>query len=427
LSGQTINAEIPEKLAGLFTPSRYKVLYGGRGSGKSWGVARALTIKAFASPLRILCTREFQNSIEESVHKLLCVQIESLGLTPFFDIKQRSITCTTTGSEFIFEGIRMNVQKIKSMEGIDIAWVEEAQVVPESSWSTLVPTIRQAGSEIWVTYNPDLEEDATHQRFVVHQQADSIVIKINWSDNPWFPEELRREMLALKARDQNAYLNVWEGECRNQVDNPLWTKETINGCREPAWSTEDERKSFLENLKRIVVAVDPSGASGPDDKRSDEIGIVVAGVGHDGIGRVLEDLSGRYSPEGWSRIACDAYSRWKADKVVAEKNFGGAMVESTIRTANKNVPVKLVDASRGKQIRAEPVAALYEQGKIKHAAFFPELERQMLQFSTSGYRGAKSPDRADALVHGVTELMLAPSTTGMLDYAAQEIARLKGL
>lgn len=371
---------------------------------------------ATARTIRVLCAREFQNSIEESVHKLLSVQVELLGLSGLFDIKQRSIVCTATGSEFIFEGIRLNVQKIKSMEGIDICWVEEAQTVSEHSWSVLVPTIRKDASEIWVTYNPDLEEDATHQRFVVHPQRNCITIKINWSDNPWFPKELAAERDALRSRDHEAYLNVWEGECRNQVDNPLWTKDTIEGCRLPAWSTEDDRQTLIASLQRIVVAVDPSGCSGRDDERSDEIGICVAGIGHDGVGRVLADLSGRYSPHGWAHVACTAYKEWKADRIVAEKNFGGAMVETTIHTANANVAITMVSASRGKQARAEPVAALYEQGKVRHIGFLPELERQMLQFSTSGYKGARSPDRADSCVWALTALMLEETNTGVLDY-----------
>ncbi len=412
----TFKAQIPRKLGCLFKPARYKVLYGGRGSGKSWGVARALVILAASSTLRILCAREFQNSIEESVHKLLAVQIELLGLQGMFDIKQRSIVCVATGSEFIFEGIRLNVNKIKSMEGVDICWVEEAQTVTENSWAVLVPTIRKTGSEIWVTFNPDGEDDPTYKRFVVFRQDDCILVKINWNDNPWFPDELRREMEALRKRDHLAYLNVWEGECRSQVDNPLWTKETIEGCREPGWSTEDQRQALINTFQRIVVAVDPSGCHGPDDKRSDEIGIVVGGLGHDGIARVLEDRSGKYSPEGWAREVADAYKRWKADCIVAEKNFGGALVAATIRTANASLPIKEVDASKGKAVRAEPVASLYTQGKFKHVGHFPELERQMLQFSTSGYKGAKSPDRADACVWLGTELLVTESTTGILDY-----------
>ena len=135
------------------------------------------------------------------------------------------------------------------------------------------------------------------------------------------------------------------------------------------------------------MAVDPSGCSGPDDKRSDEIGIVVAGLGHDGIGRILEDRSGRYSPDGWGKEVISAFDRWKADRIVAEVNYGGAMVENTIRTARRHAPITIVQASRGKVARAEPVAALYEQAKVRHCGHFPELERQMYLFAASRLQG----------------------------------------
>ncbi len=408
-------ALFPAKLQPLFLPARYKVLYGGRGSGKSWSVARALVIRAASERLRILCAREFQASIEESVHKLLAGQIAGLGLSALFTVRQRAIVCGPTGSEFLFEGLRYNVAKIKSMEGIDVAWVEEAQTVPEASWAVLVPTIRKAGSEIWVTFNPDMEHDAAYRRFVLHPPPGALVAKVNWDDNPWFPDELRAEKDLLRARDYPAYLHVWEGECRRVVASPLWTREALDAAREAPWSDEEERRALLARLARIVVAVDPSGCHGPDDKRSDEIGIVVAGVGHDGIARVLDDRSGRYSPEGWARECAEAWRWWRADRVVAEKNFGGALVAATLRAADPRVPVREVNASRGKAVRAEPIAALYARGQVRHVGHFAELERQMLLFSATGYKGPRSPDRADALVWALTELTLEDNT-GVLQY-----------
>ena len=400
----------------LFEPYDYKVFHGGRGSGKSWQFAKAAILQSYGTKQRWLCTRQFQTSIKDSVHKLLVDEIWRLKLQDYFHVTDTEIQCTYSGSEFIFKGIQRSINEIKSTEGIDRCWVEEAQSVTADSWEILIPTIRKEDSEIWVSFNPDLEEDATFNTFVAHPQPNSLVRKVSWRDNPWFPKNLDKKRLHMRATDFETYRNVWEGECRKQVSNPLWTKQTIDGCRLPAWSTEDERQTLIATMQRIVVAVDPSGCSGKDDERSDEIGISVAGVGHDGIGRVLADLSGRYSPHGWAQVACTAYKDWKADRIVAEKNFGGAMVESTIRTANANVPVTMIDASRGKQARAEPVAALYEHGKVKHIGFFPDLERQMLQFSTSGYKGARSPDRADALAWSITSLMLEDSTTGLLDY-----------
>lgn len=218
------NAEFPLKLQCLFEKSRYKVLYGGRGGAKSWGVARALLIKAAKDPLRILCAREFQTSIRDSVHKLLCDQIIALGLLNFYEITQNSIR-GKNGSEFSFIGLKNNVANVKSYEGVDIAWVEEAQTTSRQSWNVLIPTIRKQDSEIWVTFNPELETDETYQRFVFNTPNNALVQKVNWSDNPWFPDTLKEEKEALKYRDPEAYNTVWEGLCRQTVDGAIFAKE----------------------------------------------------------------------------------------------------------------------------------------------------------------------------------------------------------
>ncbi len=217
-------AEFPEKLECLFTPSRYKILYGGRGGAKSWGKARALLILAIKKPLRILCAREFQLSLKDSVHKLLSDQISDLGLEAYYDITQAGIK-SANGSEFSFIGLKTNVTQVKSYEGVDICWVEEAQSVSKRSWDVLIPTIRKEKSEIWVSFNPELESDETYQRFIAHPPHDSQIVKINWTDNPWFPDTLRLEMESLKARDNQAYLNVWEGLCKTTVDGAIFTNE----------------------------------------------------------------------------------------------------------------------------------------------------------------------------------------------------------
>jgi phage terminase large subunit len=218
------NAEFPHKLQILFQKSRYKVLYGGRGGAKSWGIARALLILAAKSPIRILCAREYQTSLKDSVHKLLCDQVQALGLDTFYDITQATIR-GKNGSEFNFVGLKNNVANVKSYEGVNICWVEEAQTVSRHSWNVLIPTIRKQGSEIWVSFNPELETDETFQRFVVKPPEDCLIAKVNWSDNPWFPETLRQEKDALKARDPASYATVWEGICRKTVDGAIFAKE----------------------------------------------------------------------------------------------------------------------------------------------------------------------------------------------------------
>ncbi len=219
-------ADFPSKLRFLFEPHRYKVAYGGRGGAKSWGFARALIIQAAQKPLRVLCTREIQNSLQESVHRLLTDQIEALGLSGFYTVLQTVIR-GANGSEFIFEGLRHNTDKIKSMEGVDICWVEEAEKVSDSSWQTLVPTIRKPGSEIWVSFNPSSEHAPTWRRFVQNAPPDCVAVRINWSDNPWLPAELRAEMEHLKATDYEAYLQVWEGEFRQYADGAIYKAEMI--------------------------------------------------------------------------------------------------------------------------------------------------------------------------------------------------------
>ena len=218
------NAQFPVKMAGLFDKARYKIYYGGRGAGKSHSVAKALLILAAKSPIRVLCAREYQTSIRDSVHKLLCDQIELMNMHSIFEITQNSIK-GKNGSEFAFIGLKNNVANVKSYEGIDIAWVEEAQTVSRMSWNTLIPTIRKEQSEIWVTFNPELETDETYQRFVLKPPENAVVQKINWSDNPWFPETLALEKDALKSRDPSAYQTVWEGLCRQTVDGAIFANE----------------------------------------------------------------------------------------------------------------------------------------------------------------------------------------------------------
>jgi phage terminase large subunit len=206
-------------------PARYKVAYGGRGSGKSWGVARLLLDFGTRSRLRILCAREIMRTISESVHQLLRDQIAELGLSEFYTVTDNAIR-GANGTEFYFAGLRtQDAHKLKSYEGVDICWVEEAQVVSKRSWDILLPTIRKPMSEIWVTFNPELDTDETYQRFVAKPPEQSVVVKMNYTDNPWFPGVLELERKALLARDPEAYRNVWEGECRSAVEGAIYAKE----------------------------------------------------------------------------------------------------------------------------------------------------------------------------------------------------------
>jgi phage terminase large subunit len=224
-------AQFPEKLDFLFEPHRYKVPYGGRGGAKSWGIARALLLQGAERTLRILCARETQKSIAESVHKLLSDQIVALGLEAFYTVQKATIT-GLNGTQFIFAGIRQNVSNLKSYEGCDICWVEEAQNVSKHSWDVLIPTIRKAGSEIWASFNPDLASDDTYRRFVTSPPPSAKVVKVNWRDNPWFTDELREEMEHLRETDPDSYEHVYEGMCKLVVEGAIYRNELLAAEKE---------------------------------------------------------------------------------------------------------------------------------------------------------------------------------------------------
>ena len=207
-----VGMQIPEVFRPLFErPKRKNILYGGRGSAKSHTVARYVLTRAYEKPIRVLCTRELQKSIAESVHQLLSDCIEEMGLTDFFAV-QRDRILGKNGSEFIFAGVRQNTNEIKSMENITICWVEEAQAMTQQSLDVLIPTIRAPGSILIFTFNPFKDSDPI---YVMSQNPDddTLVIKANHDDNPFFPEELRREMENCKKTDYDKYLWVWEGQC----------------------------------------------------------------------------------------------------------------------------------------------------------------------------------------------------------------------
>lgn len=220
-----MNVQLPAKLQPLFSPNRQKVVHGGRGSGKSWGFARALLVLAAQKPLRVLCTREVQKSIKDSVHRLLSDQIQAMGLGAFFDILDTEIR-GKNGSLFLFAGLAQHtVESIKSFEGCDICWIEEAQTVTKRSWDILTPTIRKAGSEIWITFNPDMETDETYQRFVANAAPGSFVEQMNWKDNPWFGPELEMERQDTLRRDPDNYPNIWEGVPRRVSEGAIYRYE----------------------------------------------------------------------------------------------------------------------------------------------------------------------------------------------------------
>ena len=221
----TTEVEFPKLLRPLFLPKRYKVLHGGRGGAKSWSVARALIILAAQQPLRILCAREIQKSMRDSVHRLLKDQIAAMGYGYFYDVLDTEIR-GKNGSIFLFAGLQSHtVDSIKSFEGVDRVWVEEAHSVSAKSWDTLIPTIRKPDSEIWVTLNPDMDTDETYVRFIATPSDDTWVKQINWSENKWFPYVLELERQKAMRVNPESYEHIWEGKPRRVADGAIYRYE----------------------------------------------------------------------------------------------------------------------------------------------------------------------------------------------------------
>ena len=228
-----MKAQFPDWAQGLFKPKRYAVLHGGRGSGKSWAIARALLIQGAQAKRRILCTREVQKSLKDSVHALLGDQIQALGLGQFYTVLESEIR-GLNGTQFLFAGLQQHtVESIKSFEAVDRVWIEEAQSVSSKSWDVLIPTIRRPGSEIWLSLNPQLESDPTYQRFISAPPPNSWVQQVNWDANPWMPPELQQERQhALSTMKPEKYAHIWEGRCMPAVDGAIYFDEVAKAEEE---------------------------------------------------------------------------------------------------------------------------------------------------------------------------------------------------
>ena len=219
--------QVPEVFDFLYKPSRYKVAWGGRGGAKSRSFADALLSLGGERKLRILCTREIQKSIKDSVHRLLSDRIAAEPEFSCFYDPLETIIRGANGTEFLFAGLSaMTIDSIKSYEGVDVCWIEEGQSVQKRSWDILIPTIRKEKSEIWVSFNPILDTDEVYRRFVINPPDNAIVRKVGYQDNPWFPQVLEQERVHCKATETSEdYNNIWEGECRSAVAGAIYANE----------------------------------------------------------------------------------------------------------------------------------------------------------------------------------------------------------
>jgi len=376
----------------LLAPARYKAAYGGRGSGKSHFFAEMAVARCMSNPgTRIVCVREVQKSLRESVKLLIEDKIRHLKCAAEFEVRQDMIR-SPGGGLIVFNGMQDHTaESIKSLEGFDVAYVEEAQTLTARSLELLRPTIREKGSELWFSWNPRHDTDPVDQLLRRDAPPDAVVVQSNYRDNPWFPAELERERIFDYSANPQRYRHIWLGEYEPQAIGAIWNQGMINR----------HRTGEPPPMARILVGVDPAVSA---EKGSNETGIVAAGIGNDGIGYVLEDQSCVGSPDEWARRAVRLYDRLDADAIVVEVNQGGDMCHATLTAVRPGLPVIEVRATRGKHVRAEPISALYEEGKIRHVGAFPELEHEMCLMTADGYQGAGSPDRVDALVWVMTSL-----------------------
>lgn len=399
------------------------MLYGGSRSGKTFLNMRTVLLRALACTSRHGVLRYRFNHVKQSVIFDTLPKVVDLcwpGLWQkskldkqdwFLAIpnEESSGPHTTKWSEIWFGGLddKERTEKILGFEFATL-FMNECSQISWSSRNMAITRLAQKTSRLRLKAlydcNPPSKGHWTYKLFIEKTSPDTrkpmpdpslyTATVMNPAGNRGnISEEYFKELEALPERMRQRFLL---GQFQNVEDSALWT---IEGLEQSRLAGE------LPDMQRIVIAVDPSGCSGDEDTRSDEVGIIVCGLGIDGKGYVLEDLSGRYGPSQWGAIVASAFDRHEADRVVAETNFGGAMVGEIVRAARPSTPFTEVKASRGKVARAEPIASLFDQGKVVMAGEFPELEDQLMSMTTAGYNGARSPDRADAMVWGLASIL----------------------
>lgn len=420
-----------EANAFLAKPGRHKALFGGARSGKTFLFTRALVTRALRSTgSRHAILRLRANAVRSAISldtlpkvMRLCfpgVKMEEHRMDGFFEFPD-------VGSQIWVGGLddKERVEKILGQEYATI-FLNECSQIPYASVTIARTRLAQMvnddrsgqplsqrmyydlnpiGKGHWSNTEFGLKKSPVNRQ-PLRDPENYDRMQINPVDNA---QNLTPEFLqSLDNLPEKQRRRFYLGEYIDEVDGALWTYERLDAIR--------IELSELPPLRRIVVAIDPSGARGPEDTRSDEIGISVAGKGYDGRAYVLEDLTCRLGPAGWARRAVEAFHKWQADAIVAETNFGKAMVEETIRSVDPNVPIRTVTASRGKAVRAEPIATLYEEklDLVRHVGKFPDLEDQLCAFAVSGWTGERSPDRADALIWALSELMIGAGQPTLL-------------
>lgn len=434
----------------LASKARHILVVGGGRSGKTFVVLRKIIDRALAAPgSRHAILRLRFNHVKASIWLDTLPKVAKICFPGLILVDHKAdsyVEIPGYGSQIWFGGLddKERVDKILGQEYATM-YFNECSQIPYSS--ILVARTRLA-QKVWCPeynrylplkavydLNPTGSGHWTARSFLQH--IDPVArtplanpgayanIFCNPEDNKEnLPAETLEELANLPERQRRRF---YEGVYQSEIDGALWTFDKIEHAR-------CHPSDVPKDLIRVIVAVDPSGTKGGEESRSDEVGIIVAGKGADGRAYILDDLSGQMESRAWGRRAIEAYKHWNADCIVAEANYGGDIVEGLFKGIDANVPVHLVHASRGKAIRAEPVSVLYGDtdaegnwrgDQIRHAGIFRELEDQMLNFSTAGYMGMRSPDRCDALVWALTDLMVEEMKgSGAFNFARREAAKI---
>ncbi|MGL5736184.1 MAG: phage terminase large subunit [Beijerinckiaceae bacterium] len=400
----------------LTQPAKHLMLYGGSRSGKTFTIVGALVLRAIKAPgSRHAIFRHRFNHLKTSIGMDTLPKVMALRFPGVpYKIDKTDWVCRIGGSEIWLGGLddKERTEKILGQEYASLYFNECSQIAFSATLMARTRLAQKTGlvNRAYYDCNPPGSRHWTAMLFVYGKDPASVpagaplanpdnfrAMAMNPDGNRQnLAPEYIAELEALPEKQRQRFLL---GRFTSELDNALWSLENFRHvpARRP--------RSDLTEFDRITVAVDPSGASGEEDERSDMIGIVVAGRKKGGRYEVLADRTMRGGPQQWAKVAIDAYHDFEADRIVAEKNYGGAMVEATLKNYDTTVPVKVVTATRGKVVRAEPISALYARGEVDHAQGMGELEDEMVNFTTAGYMGNRSPDRADALVWAMTDLM----------------------
>lgn len=455
-----VDLENINKRLSIFRDSRYHIMHGGRGGGKSVFVEKTLALEGYLSPKRILCAREIQKSINDSVMTGIWDAIVELGLDGFYTKTKTEIT-GANGTRFLFYGLRSNITSIKSISGIDFVWAEEAEAVTKDSWETLIPSIRAAGSRIIITFNPKNILDDTYQRFIVNPPTDSIVTKINWSDNPFFPEVLEKERVDLLRVDPDLYQHVWEGEPVAEghlaVINPKWIRAAVDahktlgfdpsGVKREGFDIADTGDNCAVITSHGSVCVDMQAWKANADEllkscaraysiayeHQSEITYDVCGIGASAAPKFIELNKERSTSQGYMEIQYHKFNAGSRDLVSADDeympgvkhkdHFSNAKSQAwwlvadrfrntfdALRNGTEYPDDQLISLSSDIHDLDQLIAELGQPQKDidNNGRVSVESKKKLRE------RGVPSPDRADAFIMAFAPVERAPASMDLI-------------